>query len=80
LTTTIVSEYTVIHPRQSKPTFLTGTSRASREISPPKTACQAVLLLLVANLVVLLEQVMTKVAGKIAPHGVDVVGVVLRVV
>jgi hypothetical protein len=38
------------------------------------------LLLLVADLVVLLEQVLAKVAAEVAPHGMDVVGVVLRVV
>jgi len=40
----------------------------------------AALLLLVTDLVVVLEQVLTKVAAEVAPHGMDVVGVVLRVV
>jgi hypothetical protein len=38
------------------------------------------LLLLVADLVVMLEQVLAKVAAEVAPHGMDVVGVVLCVV
>jgi hypothetical protein len=29
---------------------------------------------------VLVEQVLAEIAGKVAPHGVDVVGVVLRVI
>jgi hypothetical protein len=41
---------------------------------------QAVLLLLVVGLVMLLEQVLAKVAGQVAPHGVDVIGVVLRII
>jgi hypothetical protein len=35
---------------------------------------------LVAGLSVLLEEVVAEVASEVAPHGVDVVGVVLRVV
>ena len=38
------------------------------------------LFLLVADLVVLLEQILAKVPAEVAPHGMDVVGVVLRVV
>jgi hypothetical protein len=47
---------------------------------PESQAALAVLLLLVAGLVVVLEQVLAKVAAEVAPHGMDVVGVVLRVV
>jgi hypothetical protein len=38
------------------------------------------LLPLVTGLVVLLEQIFAKVAGEVAPHGMDKVAVVLRVV
>ena len=38
------------------------------------------LLVLVAGMIVLLEQVLAEVAAEVAPHGVDVVGVVLCVV
>ncbi len=41
---------------------------------------QAALFRPVAGLVVLMEQVLAKVPCEVAPHGVDVVGVVLRVV
>jgi len=34
----------------------------------------------VADLVVMLDQVLAKVAAEVAPHGMDVVGVVLCVV
>jgi len=41
---------------------------------------QLPLLLLVAGLIVLLEQVLAEVTPEVAPYGVDVVGTVLRVV
>jgi hypothetical protein len=47
---------------------------------PESWAALAALLLLVAGLVVVLEQVLAKVAAEVAPDGMDVVGVVLRVV
>jgi hypothetical protein len=46
----------------------------------PHRTTSAFLLLLVADLVVMLEQVLAKVAAEVAPHGMDVVGVVLCVV
>jgi hypothetical protein len=32
------------------------------------------------SLIVLMEQVLTEIVGEIAPHGVDVIGAVLRVI
>ena len=41
---------------------------------------QAVLFFVMAGMVVLLEQILTEVACKVAPHRVDMVGVVLGIV
>ena len=61
-------------PQCSFQLFTRGVTRDS------SAGVLAVLLLLMTGLVVLLEQVFAKVAGEVAPHGVDVVGIVLRVI
>ncbi len=66
--------------RSAEPDRLTSRRRWLNRGSPAGIGHTKVLFPLVACVVVLLEQVLAEVAREVAPHGVDVVGVVLRVV
>ena len=60
--------------------FVPGFCTPKESFDLPQCACLCGLLLLVAGLVVLLEQVLAEVARDVTPYRVDMIRVVLRII